>query len=87
MYRVHRRAGEQSLQRRKTRAKTPHSYAKTVDKRFPTKGAAKKFAIEQRKKAKQAGEVQRYEIQVDETTGEFKVRQRIWATDNKGRLV
>lgn len=67
-------------------AKKQAIYSKTNEKRFPTKGAAQKFAKAQRKKSKDAGEVQRYEVQLDEATGEFKVRQRFWSKNKKGRL-
>lgn len=54
---------------------------------FDTKGAANKFAIEQRARKKQAGYNTRYEVDMDPTTGKFRVREFVYVTDEKGRLL
>jgi hypothetical protein len=54
---------------------------------FETKGAAEKFAIEERKRKSEAGSKTRYEIDMDPSSGQFRVREYYYATDSKGRLV
>jgi hypothetical protein len=54
---------------------------------FETKGAAEKFAIEERKRKAEAGSKTRYEIDMDPGSGQFRVREYYYATDSKGRLV
>ncbi len=54
---------------------------------FPTKGEAEAFAIAQRKKKSQAGYKTRYEIDMDPQSGQFRVREFYYITDNKGNLL
>lgn len=54
---------------------------------FETKGEAQQFAVDQRRKKKQSGYVTRYELDMDPQTGKFRVREFVYNTDNKGRLV
>lgn len=54
---------------------------------FATKGLAEKFAISQRAKRAGSGMKTRYEIDMNPQTGEFRVREYVYQTDSKGRLV
>lgn len=54
---------------------------------FETKGEANAYAIDQRRKKSQQGYKTRYEIDMDPQTGKFRVREFVYNTDNKGRLV
>jgi hypothetical protein len=54
---------------------------------FPTKGAADAFAIKQRADRNKVGMKTRYEIDMNPQTGEFRVREYLYATDTKGRLI
>ncbi len=54
---------------------------------FETKGEANEYAIKQRKQKAQAGYKTRYEVDMDPQTGKFRVREFIYNTDSKGRLV
>lgn len=53
---------------------------------FATKGEAEKFAITQRKKKAEQGYKTRYEVDMT-MDGQFRVREFIYMTDTKGRLV
>ena len=54
---------------------------------FETKGEASAFAVKQRARKKQSGYNTRFEIDLDPQTGKFRVREFIYATDEKGRLI
>lgn len=54
---------------------------------FPTKGAAEQFAIKQRQARAKVGMKTRYEIDMNPQTGDFRVREYLYASDNKGRLL
>ncbi len=54
---------------------------------FPTKGAAEKFAKEQRAKKAKEGLNTRYEIDLVPNSGEFRVRVFMYAEDAKGNLI
>ena len=54
---------------------------------FETKGEANAFAIKQRSRKSKTGYKTRYEIDMDPQTGKFRVREFVYATDNKGRLL
>jgi len=54
---------------------------------FETKGEANAYAISQRRKKKQSGYNTRYEVDMDPQTGKFRVREFVYNTDSKGKLV
>lgn len=54
---------------------------------FETKGEANEFAVKQRARKNKSGYKTRYEIDMDPQTGKFRVREFIYATDEKGRLI
>lgn len=66
--------------------KTP-AWTLVGERSFDTKGAAERFAIEQRKRKKESGFNTRYEVTMDPSSGSFRVREFVYQTDNKGRLV
>ena len=66
--------------------KTP-SWVYVGSQTFETKGAANAFAIQQRKDKKRSGYNTRYEVDLDPQSGQFRVREFIYITDEKGRLL
>lgn len=67
-------------------ARKPPAWQYVGQTTFDTKGAAEKFAVSQREKKKQMGYNTRYEIDMD-MEGKFRVREFIYMTDAKGKLV
>lgn len=54
---------------------------------FDTKGEAEKFAISNRKEKAKQGMKTRYEINLDPSSGKFRVRIFFYLTDAKGNLI
>lgn len=67
--------------------KTPPIGEYVGSQTFDTKGEANDFAVKQRKKKAQQGYKTRYEVDMDPQTGKFRVREFVYNTDSKGRLV
>ena len=54
---------------------------------FDTKGAAEKYAVEQREKKAQSGYKTRYEVDLMPDSGKFRVREFVYNSNDKGELV
>lgn len=66
--------------------KTP-GYVLVGSQSFSTKKEAEEFAIEQRRTKGQQGYKTRYELDMDPTSGQFRVRVFVYVTDSKGKLI
>ena len=67
--------------------KTPPIGELVGSRTFETKGEANAYAVSQRRKKAEQGYKTRYEVDMDPQTGKFRVREFVYNTDSKGRLV